>query len=146
VFMMVIYIVLYFVLKKTTFGRHTYAIGGNEEASRLSGIRVDRLKVWIYSLTGGLAALAGMILTSRLNSAQPTAGTSYELDAIAAVVLGGTSLSGGRGWIFGTLIGALIIGVLNNGLNLLNVSSFYQQVIKGAVILLAVILDRRKEV
>jgi ribose transport system permease protein len=146
VFMMVIYIVLYFVLKKTTFGRHTYAIGGNEEASRLSGIRVDRLKVWIYSLTGGLAALAGMILTSRLNSAQPTAGTSYELDAIAAVVLGGTSLSGGRGWIFGTLVGALIIGVLNNGLNLLNVSSFYQQVIKGAVILLAVILDRRKEV
>jgi ribose transport system permease protein len=146
VFMIVIYIVLYFVLKKTTFGRHTYAIGGNEEASRLSGIRVDRLKVWIYSLTGGLAALAGMILTSRLNSAQPTAGTSYELDAIAAVVLGGTSLSGGRGWIFGTLVGALIIGVLNNGLNLLNVSSFYQQVIKGAVILLAVILDRRKEV
>jgi ribose transport system permease protein len=146
VFMIVIYIVLYFVLKKTTFGRHTYAIGGNEEASRLSGIRVDRLKIWIYSLTGGLAALAGMILTSRLNSAQPTAGTSYELDAIAAVVLGGTSLSGGRGWIFGTFVGALIIGVLNNGLNLLNVSSFYQQVIKGAVILLAVILDRRKEV
>ncbi|HZG59478.1 MAG TPA: ribose ABC transporter permease [Anoxybacillus sp.] len=146
VFMVVIYIVLYFVLKKTTFGRHTYAIGGNEEASRLSGIRVDRLKIWIYSLTGGLAALAGLILTSRLNSAQPTAGTSYELDAIAAVVLGGTSLSGGRGWIFGTFVGALIIGVLNNGLNLLNVSSFYQQVIKGAVILLAVILDRRKEV
>jgi ribose transport system permease protein len=146
VFMIVIYFALYFVLKKTTFGRHTYAIGGNEEASRLSGIRVDRLKIWIYSLTGGLSALAGIILTSRLNSAQPTAGTAYELDAIAAVVLGGTSLSGGRGWIFGTLVGALIIGVLNNGLNLLNVSSFYQQVIKGVVILLAVILDRRKEV
>ncbi|GMB09368.1 ribose ABC transporter membrane protein [Thermolongibacillus altinsuensis] len=146
VFMVVIYAVLYFVLKKTTFGRHTYAIGGNEEASRLSGIRVDRLKIWIYSLTGGLSALAGLILTSRLNSAQPTAGTAYELDAIAAVVLGGTSLSGGRGWIFGTFVGALIIGVLNNGLNLLNVSSFYQQVIKGIVILLAVILDRRKEV
>ncbi|OAT72496.1 ribose ABC transporter permease [Parageobacillus thermoglucosidasius] len=146
VFMIVVYVALYFVLKKTTFGRHTYAIGGNEEASRLSGIRVDRLKVWIYSLTGGLSALAGIILTSRLNSAQPTAGTAYELDAIAAVVLGGTSLSGGRGWIFGTLVGALIIGVLNNGLNLLNVSSFYQQVIKGLVILLAVLLDRRKEV
>ncbi|MBA2874520.1 ribose ABC transporter permease [Thermaerobacillus caldiproteolyticus] len=146
VFMIVVYIALYFVLKKTTFGRHTYAIGGNEEASRLSGIRVDRLKIWIYSLTGGLSALAGIILTSRLNSAQPTAGTAYELDAIAAVVLGGTSLSGGRGWIFGTFVGALIIGVLNNGLNLLNVSSFYQQVIKGVVILLAVILDRRKEV
>lgn len=146
VFMIVVYIALYFVLKKTTVGRHTYAIGGNEEASRLSGIRVDRLKIWIYSLTGGLSALAGIILTSRLNSAQPTAGTAYELDAIAAVVLGGTSLSGGRGWIFGTFVGALIIGVLNNGLNLLNVSSFYQQVIKGVVILLAVILDRRKEV
>jgi ribose transport system permease protein len=146
VFMVVIYFALYFVLKKTTFGRHTYAIGGNEEASRLSGIRVDRLKIWIYSLTGGLSALAGIILTSRLDSAQPTAGTAYELDAIAAVVLGGTSLSGGRGWIFGTFVGALIIGVLNNGLNLLNVSSFYQQVIKGVVILLAVILDRRKEV
>lgn len=146
VLMLVAYVLLYVVLKKTTFGRHTYAIGGNEEATRLSGIRVDRLKIWIYSLTGGLAALAGLILTSRLNSAQPTAGTAYELDAIAAVVLGGTSLSGGRGWIFGTLIGALIIGVLNNGLNLLNVSSFYQQVIKGVVILLAVILDRRKEV
>ena len=125
VLMLVAYVLLYVVLKKTTFGRHTYAIGGNEEATRLSGIRVDRLKIWIYSLTGGLAALAGLILTSRLNSAQPTAGTAYELDAIAAVVLGGTSLSGGRGWIFGTLIGALIIGVLNNGLNLLNVSSFY---------------------
>ncbi|MBB6176065.1 ribose transport system permease protein [Anoxybacillus tengchongensis] len=146
VLMLVAYALLYVVLKKTTFGRHTYAIGGNEEATRLSGIRVDRLKVWIYSLTGGLAALAGLILTSRLNSAQPTAGMAYELDAIAAVVLGGTSLSGGRGWIFGTLVGALIIGVLNNGLNLLNVSSFYQQVIKGVVILLAVILDRRKEV
>ncbi|GMO00112.1 ribose ABC transporter permease [Parageobacillus thermoglucosidasius] len=145
VFMIVVYVALYFVLKKTTFGRHTYAIGGNEEASRLSGIRVDRLKIWIYSLTGGLSALAGIILTSRLNSAQPTAGTAYELDAIAAVVLGGTSLSGGRGWIFGTLVGVLIIGVLNNGLNLLNVSSFYQQVIKGLVILLAVLLDRRKE-
>lgn len=146
VLMLVAYAALYVVLKKTTFGRHTYAIGGNEEATRLSGIRVDRLKIWIYSLTGGLSALAGLILTSRLNSAQPTAGIAYELDAIAAVVLGGTSLSGGRGWIFGTLVGALIIGILNNGLNLLNVSSFYQQVIKGVVILLAVILDRRKEV
>ncbi|KPD00363.1 Ribose transport system permease protein RbsC [Geobacillus sp. BCO2] len=145
VFMLIVYMVLYIVLKKTTFGRHTYAIGGNEEASRLSGLRVDRLKIYVYALTGTLSALAGLILTSRLNSAQPTAGTAYELDAIAAVVLGGTSLSGGKGWIFGTLVGALIIGVLNNGLNLLNVSSFYQQVIKGAVILLAVLLDRRKE-
>lgn len=145
ILMLMVYIALYVVLKKTTFGRHTYAVGGNEEASRLSGLRVDRLKIYVYALTGALSALAGLILTSRLNSAQPTAGTAYELDAIAAVVLGGTSLSGGRGWIFGTLVGALIIGVLNNGLNLLNVSSFYQQVIKGAVILLAVLLDRRKE-
>lgn len=145
ILMLMVYIALYVVLKKTTFGRHTYAVGGNEEASRLSGLRVDRLKIYVYALTGTLSALAGLILTSRLNSAQPTAGTAYELDAIAAVVLGGTSLSGGRGWIFGALVGALIIGVLNNGLNLLNVSSFYQQVIKGAVILLAVLLDRRKE-
>jgi ribose transport system permease protein len=144
VWMLVCYLILYFVLKKTTFGRRVYAIGGNEEASVLSGIRVNSVKIWIYSLTGALSALAGIILASRLNSAQPTAGTSYELDAIAAVVLGGTSLSGGRGWIFGTLVGALIIGVLNNGLNLMNVSSFYQQVVKGGVILLAVLLDRKK--
>jgi ribose transport system permease protein len=142
--MILAYLFLFFLLRKTTFGRGVYAIGGNEEASRLSGLRVDRIKIGVYSITGMLSALAGITLASRLNSAQPTAGVSYELDAIAAVVLGGTSLSGGRGWIFGTLIGALIIGVLNNGLNLLNVSSFYQQVVKGGVILLAVILDRKK--
>jgi ribose transport system permease protein len=142
--MLIAYGILYFLLRKTTFGRGVYAIGGNEEASLLSGLRVDRIKIGVYSLIGLLSALAGTTLASRLNSAQPTAGAAYELDAIAAVVLGGTSLSGGRGWIFGTLIGALIIGVLNNGLNLLNVSSFYQQVVKGGVILLAVILDRKK--
>ncbi|WP_257351103.1 ABC transporter permease subunit [Pseudalkalibacillus decolorationis] len=142
--MLIAYFILFFILRKTTFGRGVYAIGGNEEASLLSGLKVDRLKMGVYSITGLLSALAGITLTSRLNSAQPTAGVSYELDAIAAVVLGGTSLSGGRGWIFGTLIGALIIGVLNNGLNLLNVSSFYQQVVKGGVILLAVLLDRKK--
>lgn len=136
---------LYFILKKTTFGRRVYAVGGNEEASKLSGISVDRIKIYVYSLTGALAALAALILTSRLNSAQPTAGTMFELDAIAAVVLGGTSLTGGRGWIVGTVIGALIIGVLNNGLNLIGVSSFFQQVVKGAVILVAVLLDRKKE-
>ncbi|MFB4212668.1 ribose ABC transporter permease [Shouchella sp. JSM 1781072] len=142
--MLISFLILYFILKKTTFGRRVYAVGGNEEASILSGIKVDRIKIYVYSLTGFLAAVAGVILTSRLNSAQPTAGTMYELDAIAAVVLGGTSLTGGRGWIVGTLIGALIIGVLNNGLNLLGVSSFFQQVVKGSVILLAVLLDRRK--
>ncbi|PGT83857.1 MULTISPECIES: ABC transporter permease subunit [Bacillaceae] len=144
IWMLITYAILYFILKKTTFGRRVYAIGGNEEAAILSGIRTDRVKIWIYSITGLLSALAGIILSSRLNSAQPTAGASYELDAIAAVVLGGTSLSGGRGWIFGTLVGALIIGVLNNGLNIMNVSSFYQQVVKGGVILLAVLLDRKK--
>lgn len=105
---------------------------------------MTRVKVMIYSLAGLLSALAGAILTSRLHSAQPTAGESYELDAIAAVVLGGTSLSGGRGRIVGTLIGVLIIGTLNNGLNLLGVSSFYQLVVKGIVILIAVLLDRKK--
>ncbi|MFA9457328.1 ribose ABC transporter permease [Halalkalibacter sp. AB-rgal2] len=142
--MMLAFVVLYLILKKTTFGRRVYAVGGNEEAAILSGISASRIKIYVYSLTGFLSALAGVILTSRLSSAQPTAGQMYELDAIAAVVLGGTSLTGGRGWIVGTLIGALIIGVLNNGLNLLGVSSFFQQVVKGSVILLAVLLDRKK--
>ena len=142
--MLISFAVLYFILKKTTFGRYTYAIGGNEEAAKLMGIQVNKVKIMIYSLSGLMAALAGIILTSRLNSAQPTAGTSYELDAIAAVVLGGTSLSGGRGWIVGTLIGALIIGTLNNGLNLLGVSSFFQLVVKGLVILFAVLADRKQ--
>lgn len=142
--MMASFAILWVILHKTPFGRQTYAIGGNEKAAVISGIKVPRVKVMIYSLAGLLSALAGAILTSRLNSAQPTAGTSYELDAIAAVVLGGTSLSGGRGRIFGTLIGALIIGTLNNGLNLLGVSSFYQMVVKGIVILIAVLMDRKK--
>lgn len=142
--MILTFVVLFIVLHKTPFGRKTYAIGGNEKAALISGIKVPNVKIMIYSLSGMLAALAGAILTSRLNSAQPTAGTSYELDAIAAVVLGGTSLSGGKGRIFGTLIGALIIGTLNNGLNLLGVSSFYQMVVKGIVILIAVLLDRKK--
>ncbi|WP_410429682.1 ribose ABC transporter permease RbsC [Metabacillus litoralis] len=142
--MILAFVFLFIILHKTPFGRKTYAIGGNEKAALISGIKVPKVKIMIYSLSGMLAALAGAILTSRLNSAQPTAGTSYELDAIAAVVLGGTSLSGGKGRIFGTLIGALIIGTLNNGLNLLGVSSFYQMVVKGIVILIAVLLDRKK--
>jgi len=142
--MMLAFAAFWVILHKTPFGRKTYAIGGNEKAAIISGIKVTKVKVMIYSLAGLLAALAGAILTSRLNSAQPTAGTSYELDAIAAVVLGGTSLSGGRGLIVGTLIGALIIGTLNNGLNLLGVSSFFQMVVKGIVILIAVLIDRKK--
>ncbi|MEW4369649.1 ribose ABC transporter permease RbsC [Paenibacillus kandeliae] len=142
--MIIAFAILWVILHKTAFGRKTYAIGGNEKAAIVSGIKVTRVKILIYSLTGALAALAGAILTSRLNSAQPTAGTSYELDAIAAVVLGGTSLSGGRGRIVGTLIGALIIATLNNGLNLLGVSSFYQMVVKGVVIVIAVLIDRKR--
>lgn len=145
IWMLVTFAILHIVLKFTSFGRHVFALGGNEEATRLSGINTKGVKTLVYTMSGLLAALSGIILTSRLNSAQPTAGTSYELDAIAAVVLGGTSLSGGKGWIAGTLIGAMVIGILDNGLNLLNVSSFYQQVVKGGVILLAVLLDRSKD-
>jgi ribose transport system permease protein len=142
VLMLVMFVVFWFVLTRTVFGRHVYATGGNTEAAKLSGVNTDRIQILVYTISGAMAALAGVILTSRLDSAQPTAGAGYELDAITAVVLGGTSLAGGRGWIFGTLVGALLIGVLNNGLNLMGVSAFYQQIVKGAVILLAVLLDR----
>ncbi|HEX7815826.1 ABC transporter permease subunit [Dyella sp.] len=144
VWMFVTFAVCAFLLRGTVFGRHVFALGGNEEAARLSGVRVNLIKLGVYGLSGLLSAFAGIVLTSRLYSAQATAGVGYELDAIAAVVLGGTSLSGGRGWLFGTLVGVLLIGFLNNGLNLLGVSSFYQQVVKGAVILVAVLIDRRK--
>lgn len=127
---------------KTRLGRYIYAIGGNENASRLSGINISKVKIIVYAIAGALAAVGGLIVTSRLDSAQPNAGNSYELDSIAAVVIGGTSLSGGKGSIMGTVLGAVIIGVLNNGLVLLNVSPFWQQVVKGAVILLAVIVDK----
>ncbi|MFI1745664.1 ABC transporter permease [Thalassobellus sediminis] len=138
----VVVIVAVILTKKTKFGRHIYAIGGNESAARLSGININKVKIWVYAIAGILAAVGGIILTSRLDSAQPNAGMSYELDSIAAVVIGGTSLSGGRGSIMGTVQGALIIGVLNSGLVLLNVSPFWQQIIKGLVILVAVIMDR----
>lgn len=131
-----------FLTSKTRFGRYVYAIGGNESAARLSGVPVKQIKTWVYTLAGMLAAIGGLLVTARLDSAQPNAGLSYELDAIAAVVIGGTSLSGGRGTILGTVLGALIIGVLNNGLVLLDVSPFWQQVVKGMVILLAVIIDK----
>jgi ribose transport system permease protein len=130
------------VTQRTRFGRYLYAVGGNERAARLTGLRVNRVKLWVYTLGGGLAGVAGLLVTARLDSAQPNAGLGYELDSIAAVVIGGTSLSGGRGSIMGTVLGCLIIGVLNNGLFLLNVSPFWQQVIKGLVILVAVAIDR----
>jgi len=119
--------------------------GGGEKVARLSGINVNRIKISVYAIAGAFAALAGAILAARLGSAQPNAGTGYELDAIAAVVIGGTSLMGGRGRIFGTLIGALVIGVLNNALNIMGVSSYYQMIAKGAVILLAVLIDSRAQ-
>lgn len=141
--MAIVYLILYVLLHKTTFGRKTYALGGNEQAAYIAGVKTKIVTMCIYTISGLMASLAGVILTSRLSSAQPDAGTSYEMDAIAAVVLGGTSLAGGKGRIFGTLIGALIIGTLNNGMNLLGISSFYQQIVKGIVILIAVLIDRR---
>ena len=134
-----------FITKKTKLGRYIYAIGGNEQAAKLSGIPIIQVKIKVYAIAGALAALGGIIVASRLDSAQPNAGLSYELDAIAAVVIGGTSLSGGKGTIWGTVMGAIIIGVLNNGLVLLNVSPFWQQVVKGSVILIAVAIDKAFE-
>ncbi|MBW7915841.1 MAG: ribose ABC transporter permease [Trueperaceae bacterium] len=130
------------LLRHTAVGRAVYAVGGNVEAARLSGIPVRRTLALTYVYSGLVTAVAALVLTGRLNSAQPTAGQSFELDAIAAVVVGGTSLFGGRGNVWGTLVGALIIGVINNGMNLLNVSSFYQQIVKGGVILVALLIDR----
>ncbi|WBW50706.1 ribose ABC transporter permease [Peptoniphilus equinus] len=141
--MAIIFIVCFYVLNNTKTGRYIYAIGGNEEASKLSGINTDKIKIKAYVINGLLAALAGIILTARLVSAQPNAGDGYELDAIAAVVLGGTSLVGGTGTILGTIFGALIIGILNNALNLMDVSSYYQMVVRAIVILVAVLLDRK---
>jgi ribose transport system permease protein len=134
--------IFYVVSQRTTLGRYIYAVGGNERATAYSGVNVDRVKLWVYALCGALAGVAGLIVTARLDAADPKAGLGYELDSIAAVVIGGISLSGGRGSIFGTVLGCLIIGVLNNGLFLLDVSPFWQQVIKGFVIIAAVALDK----
>lgn len=145
IIMIVVFAIGFYILTQTTFGRYVYSVGGNEEATKLSGVNTDKVKLLVYSISGFLAALAGIIITARLSSAQPTAGSGYELDAIAAVVLGGTSLAGGVGTILGTVTGALIIGVLNNALNLMNVSSYYQLLAKGVVILIAVLLDRKNK-
>ncbi|WP_214320362.1 ABC transporter permease [Nonomuraea sediminis] len=141
VVMVVMGVITAVVLARTYSGRAMYAIGGNEEAARLSGINVNAQKLITYALSGVFAAVAGIVLASRLASAQPQAAAGYELDAIAAVVIGGASLSGGKGRAFGTFVGALILAVLRNGLNLLSVSAFWQQVVIGAVIALAVLLD-----
>ncbi|MCW2256956.1 ribose transport system permease protein [Providencia alcalifaciens] len=142
--MIIVFMAAWYLLHHTRLGRYIYALGGNEAATRLSGINVDRIKIIVYALCGLLAALASVIEVARLSSAQPMAGNGYELDAIAAVVLGGTSLAGGKGRIVGTLIGALILGFLNNGLNLLGISSNYQMIVKAVVILLAVLVDNKK--
>jgi ribose/xylose/arabinose/galactoside ABC-type transport system permease subunit len=142
IIMVLTFIASHIILTRTRFGRYVYAVGGNIEAARLAGIRTWRVLLNVYVLSGTLAALSGILLASRMNSGQPNAGVSYELDVIAAVVVGGTSLSGGAGSIAGTFIGAMLIAVLRNGLNLLNVNSYIQQVIVGVVILLAVMLDQ----
>lgn len=138
------FVVIWFVLEKTTFGRRLYATGSNASAAKLAGVNINKTKLYAYAISGGFAALSGLVLLSRLGSAQPLAGDGYELDAIAAVALGGTSMNGGRGRIWGTFVGVLIIAVLNNGLNILGVSSYWQEVVKGLVILIAVLSDSKR--
>lgn len=144
IIMVAVYVFAYVTLRRTCFGRYVYAVGGNKEAARLAGIGVTGVLIRVYIINGVLAALSGILLASRMNSGQPNAGLMYEMDVIAAVVVGGTSLFGGRGGIIGTFIGAMLIGVLRNGLNLLNVNSYVQMVILGVVILLAVLLDQMR--
>ncbi len=141
IYLFLIALIAGFILKKTSLGRYTYAIGSNEEAARLSGINVVKTKLIVYTLAGTLSGIGGIVLASRLNSAQPTAGLGYELDAIAAAVIGGTSLMGGEGTVTGTIIGAFIMAILKNGLNLMNVSQFWQMVAMGIVVIGAVYLD-----
>ena len=141
VFMLLLYILFYYIMKYRKFGRYIYSIGGNEEATRLSGIDVDKWKICAYTISGLCAAIASVILVAKLNSAQSTAGLDYEMDAIASCVIGGTSLLGGSGSVWGTLVGAIIMFVIRNGLNLLNVSSNLQKLVLGIVILLAVLAD-----
>lgn len=144
VLFIVAFVVIWFVLEKTTFGRRLYATGSNAAAAKLAGVNINKTKLCAYAISGGFAALSGLVLLSRLGSAQPLAGDGYELDAIAAVALGGTSMNGGRGRVWGTFVGVLIIAVLNNGLNILGVSSYWQEVVKGLVILVAVLSDSKR--
>ena len=141
VILVIVLIITAIIMNETKMGRHMYAVGGNQQAAEFSGIKVEKVKFFVHAFSGLMAGLAGIVLASRMYSGQPTAGDGAEMDAIAAVVVGGTSMAGGSGKIGGTIIGGLIIGVLNNGLNLLNVNSFWQYVVKGVVILLAVFLD-----
>ena len=145
VIMLICFFLAYLLLDKTPIGRYIYAIGGNEEATRLSGVRVARYKLFIYALSGLTCAISGLVLSSRLMSGQPNSGVGFEMDAIAAVVMGGTSIAGGKGSIIGTFIGALMLGVLNNGLNMMGVSPYVQNIIKGLIILFAIYISRERK-
>lgn len=141
--MALVTLITYIILSHLRLGRYIYAVGGNEQSARASGIKVDSVKIFAYVFSGTLSALVGVVLAARLNSATPILGQGYELDAIAAAVIGGTSMDGGRGNVIGTIVGALIIGTISNGLDILNVSAYWQQIIKGLIILIAVLLDRK---
>ena len=144
VYMVILIIVFSFLLSKTKFGTYVYAIGGNREAARLSGVPIKKVEIIVFTLSGALAAFAGLVLASRMYSGQPSVGSGYEMDAIAACVLGGTSMAGGRGRISGTVFGAMVIGIISNGLNLIGVSSYWQLIVKGLIIACAVVLDSQK--
>jgi inositol transport system permease protein len=141
IIMVAVVIVTAFILNKTKFGRHVYAVGGNEQSAHVSGIRVQRVKLIVYTAAGALAGLGGIMLAGRIQSGTPTMGEGYELDAIAGAVIGGVSTSGGVGTIYGAVIGSLLMAMISNGLDLMNVSAYYQQIIKGIIIVLAVLLD-----
>lgn len=144
VYMIILIIVISFLLGKTKFGTYIYAIGGNREAARLSGVPIKKVEIAVFTISGVLSAFAGLVLCSRMYSGQPSVGSGYELDAIAACVLGGTSMSGGKGRISGTIFGAMVIGIISNGLNLIGVSSYWQLIVKGLIIACAVLLDSQK--
>ena len=142
--LLIVFILGSIMLTKLKYGRYVYAVGGNENAAMVSGINVKRVKMMVYVLSGMACGIAAIILTARVSAGLPQAGESYELDAIAATVIGGTSLSGGRGRLWGTIVGAILLGIVNNGLDLLNVSSFYQQIVKGLIILGAILIDSKR--
>lgn len=145
VYMVVLILIFSFVLSKTKFGTYVYAIGGNREAARLSGVPIKKVEIIVFTISGLLSAFAGLVLCSRMYSGQPSVGSGYELDAIAACVLGGTSMTGGKGRISGTVFGAMVIGIISNGLNLIGVSSYWQLIVKGLIIACAVLLDNQKD-
>jgi ribose transport system permease protein len=144
IYMIILIAVFSILLGKTKFGTYVYAVGGNRDSAHLSGVPIKKVEIMVYTISGFLAAFAGLVLSSRMFSGQPAAGAGYEMDAIAACVLGGISMSGGTGRISGTVIGAIVIGIISNGLNLMGVSSFWQLVVKGAIILIAILIDSQK--